>query len=88
MSENNNKSLDKAKAWMEENRIDDFVDPVSAPKGQASHNHIPVALLDFVGIDVEDDSQQGDNVPLELAAIPENRQGLLGKIGGHERLLS
>jgi len=68
---------------MQDEAIPDFVEPVHPPEGQTGKDEIPIALFGFHDLHIEDESQQRDDIPLKVAAIPQDAEGLLGRFGGH-----
>ena len=46
-----------------------FVEPVASPQGEASKNGAPVLLTGFVIIDVNNNEEQGDDIPFKMRGI-------------------
>ena len=59
---------------VEDQGVPDLVEPVHAEERQAGEDHVPVPALDLVRVDVEHQQQERDHVPLELAAVAQDRE--------------
>src|SRR3546814_10732832 len=66
---------------MEQQAVPDFVDPVHAPERQATEHHRPLSRADLLRIDVQDQQQQGDDVPREVAGIAQDAERACGGVG-------
>lgn len=57
-------------------RVQDFVEPVHAPERKPGKKEIPIFPFDFYCIDIDHESEQGDDVPRKLAAVAKNSECL------------
>ena len=61
---------------LQDERVDDLVEPVGEPHRETGRDHIPAAALDLVRIDVDHQREQRDRVPLEQVRVTNLPQGL------------
>jgi hypothetical protein len=61
---------------LQNERVDDLVEPVGPPHRDAGRDHIPAAAFDLVRVDVDHERQQRDRVPLEQVRVTDLPQGL------------
>ena len=74
-------------AEVEDERVDDLVEPVEEPERDAREDDVPAAPLDLDAVGIEDEREQRDRVPLELIGIAQEALGIPREIGnrGHAR---
>ena len=56
---------------LEHERVDDLVEPVGQPDGEAGGHDVEAPALDLVGVRVDHEREQRDGVPLELRRVAE-----------------
>ena len=66
---------------LEDQRVDDLVEPVREPHREAGGDDVQPAALDLVGVGVDDERQERDGVPLELRRIADEALGRARGVG-------
>jgi hypothetical protein len=66
---------------VQDQRVGDLVDPVGEPQGEPGEDDVVAAALGLLRVDVEDERQQGDRVPLEGRGVAQQLLRLAGEVG-------
>jgi hypothetical protein len=61
-------------------RVCDLVDPVGQPEGDAGEDDVEAPALDLLRVNVENEREQRDRVPLERRGIAQDVLGGAGEV--------
>ena len=69
---------------VENQPVDDLIQPIHAPEGQARQDQVPVAFFGLDRVSVEDERHERNDVPLKgLTALAQDGERLLCGCGRH-----